>query len=216
MQRRLRLSHSLGITLIRVYTLMRLFCTVITIISCVSLSASAVCFRLKFTFIIKRLFISWFILVSKSGVKIGGQDVCGTSGIHKRSQSCLWNISPIVRKLFQNNGKTLFLVLYSLYPKAWDVYPMIWYIYSKLWYVHPKAWDIHLVRGENFFLRRQETTDWFQIGRGVCQGCILSPWLFNLYAEYIMWNAGLDEAHAGIKIAGRNINNFTYAQMIPL
>ena len=50
-----------------------------------------------------------------------GQDVYGSSGIHKRSQSCLWNISPIVRKLFQNNGKTLFLVLCGLYPKAWDV-----------------------------------------------------------------------------------------------
>ena len=55
------------------------------------------------------------------------------------------------------------------------------------------------------------TTDWFQIGRGVCQGCILSPCLFNLYAEYIMRNAGLEEAQAGIKIAGRNINNLRYA-----
>ena len=55
------------------------------------------------------------------------------------------------------------------------------------------------------------TTDWFQIGKGVSQGCILSPGLFNLYAEYIMRNAGLDEAQAGIKIAGRNINNFRYA-----
>ena len=55
------------------------------------------------------------------------------------------------------------------------------------------------------------TTDWFQIGKGVCQGCILSPCLFNLYAEYFMRNAGLDEAQAGIKIAGRNINNLRYA-----
>ena len=54
-------------------------------------------------------------------------------------------------------------------------------------------------------------TDWFQIGKGVHQGCILSPCLFNLYAEYIMWNAGLDYAQAGIKIAGRNINNLRYA-----
>ena len=52
-----------------------------------------------------------------------------------------------------------------------------------------------------------ETTDWFQIGKGVRQGCILSPCLFNLYAEYIMRNAGLEEAQAGIKIAARNINN---------
>ena len=55
------------------------------------------------------------------------------------------------------------------------------------------------------------TTDLFQIGKGVCQGCILSPYLFNFYAEYIMRNARLDEAQAGIKIAGRNINNLRYA-----
>ena len=55
------------------------------------------------------------------------------------------------------------------------------------------------------------TTNWFQIGKGVRQGCILSPCLFNLYAEYIMRNVGLDEAQAGIKIAGRNINNLRYA-----
>ena len=54
-------------------------------------------------------------------------------------------------------------------------------------------------------------TDWFQIGKGVHQGCILSPCLFNLYAEYIMRNTGLDETQAGIKIAGRNINNLSYA-----
>ena len=57
----------------------------------------------------------------------------------------------------------------------------------------------------------QGTTDWFQIGKGVCQGCILSPCLFNLYAEYIMRLAGLDEAQAEIKIFGRNINNLRHA-----
>ena len=55
------------------------------------------------------------------------------------------------------------------------------------------------------------TTDWFQIGKGVCQGCILSPCLFDFYAEYIMRNAGLEETQAGIKIAGKNINNLRYA-----
>ena len=55
------------------------------------------------------------------------------------------------------------------------------------------------------------TTDWFQIGKGVCQGCILSPCLFNFYAEYIMRNAGLEETQAGIKISRRNINNLRYA-----
>ena len=54
------------------------------------------------------------------------------------------------------------------------------------------------------------TTDWFQIGKGVCQGCILSPCLFNLYVEYIMRNTGLEETQAAIKIAGRNINNLRY------
>ena len=52
--------------------------------------------------------------------------------------------------------------------------------------------------------------DWFKIGKGVCQGCILSPCLFNLYAEYIMWNARLDKSQAGIKVPGRNINNLRY------
>ena len=62
-------------------------------------------------------------------------------------------------------------------------------------------------------VRKQVRTghEWFQIGKGVCQGCILSPCLFNLYAEYVMQNAGLDEVQAGIKIAERNINNLRYA-----
>ena len=59
------------------------------------------------------------------------------------------------------------------------------------------------------------TTDWFQIGKGVCEGCILSPCLFNLYAEYIMRNTGLEEAQAGIKNVGRNINNLRYADTPP-
>ena len=60
-------------------------------------------------------------------------------------------------------------------------------------------------------ISRHGTTDWFQIGKGVCQGCILSPCLFSLYAEYVMRHAGLDEAQAEIKIARRNINNLRYA-----
>ena len=63
---------------------------------------------------------------------------------------------------------------------------------------------------------RHGTTDWFQIGKGVRQGCLLSPCLFSLYAEYIMRNAGLEEAQAGIKIAMRNINNLRYADDTPL
>ena len=65
----------------------------------------------------------------------------------------------------------------------------------------------NLYAGREATVRAGHGTDWFQIGKGVCQGCILSPCLFNLYVEYIMRNAGLEEAHAGIKIARRNINN---------
>ena len=70
----------------------------------------------------------------------------------------------------------------------------------------------NLYAGQEATLRTGHiTTDWFQIGKGVRQGCILSPCLFNFYAEYTMRNAGLDEAQAGIKTAGRNINNLRYA-----
>ena len=74
----------------------------------------------------------------------------------------------------------------------------------------------HLLRnlyaGQEATVRTKHgTTDWFQIGKGVCQGCVLSPYLFNLYAEYIVQNVGVDEAQAGIQTAGRNINNLRYA-----
>ena len=92
---------------------------------------------------------------------------------------------------------------------------------------HNKLWKILKEMGipdhltcllRNLYARQEETvrtghgtTDWFQIGKGIRQGCILSPCLYNFYAEYIMRNAGLEEAQAGIKIAGRNINNLRYA-----
>ena len=69
----------------------------------------------------------------------------------------------------------------------------------------------NLYAGQEATVRTGHGTQWFQIGKGVCQGCILSPCLFNLSAEYIMQNARMDEAQARIKIAGRNINNLTYA-----
>ena len=69
----------------------------------------------------------------------------------------------------------------------------------------------NLYAGQAATVRTVHGTDWFQIGKGVCQGCILSPCLFHFYAEYIMRNAGLGEAQAGIMIAGRNTNNLRYA-----
>ena len=73
----------------------------------------------------------------------------------------------------------------------------------------------NLYEGQEATVRtRHGTTDWFQFGRGVCQGCILSPYLFNLYAECTTQNAGLDEAQAGIKTAMKNINNLSYADDI--
>ena len=75
----------------------------------------------------------------------------------------------------------------------------------------------NLYAGQEATVRNgQETKDWFQIGKGVCQGCILSLCIFNLYAEYNMRNPMLNEAQHGIKIAGRNINNLRYADMPPL
>ena len=70
---------------------------------------------------------------------------------------------------------------------------------------------IKLYAGQEASVRTRHGTDWFRIEKGRCQGCLLSPCLFNLYAEYIMRNAGLDEAQAGIKISGRNMNSPRYA-----
>ena len=99
--------------------------------------------------------------------------------------------------------------------------------YAKVFAVDHKLWKIlkemgipdhfacllrNLYAGQEATVRiGHETTDWFQIGKGVRQGCILSPCLFSLYTEYIMRNTGLEETQAGIKIAGRNINNLRYA-----
>ena len=101
------------------------------------------------------------------------------------------------------------------YAKAFDCVD-----HNKLWKIlkeegipdHLNCLLRNLYAGQEATVRSGHgTTDWFQIGKGVRQGYILSPCLFNLYAEYIMWSAGLDEAQAGIKIAGRNINNHRYA-----
>ena len=106
------------------------------------------------------------------------------------------------------------------YAKAFDCVD-----HNKLWKIvkemeipdHLTSLLRNLYTGQEATVRTGHgTTDWFQIGKGGRRGCIVSPWLFNLYAEYIMRNAGLDEAQAGIKIARRNINNFRYAGDITL
>ena len=98
--------------------------------------------------------------------------------------------------------------------------PLTLWITIKLWKIlkemgipdHLTSLLRNLYAGQEATVRTGHgATDWFQIGKGICQGCILSPCLFNFYAEYIMRNAGLDEAQAGIMIAGRNINNLRYA-----
>ena len=118
----------------------------------------------------------------------------------------------------QNNSKRVpekHLLLLFDYAKAFDCVD-----HNKLWKIlkemgipdHLTCLLRNLYAGQEATVRTGHgTTDCFQIRKGVCQGCILSPCLFNLYAEYVMRNAGLDEAQAGIKIARRNINNLRYA-----
>ena len=124
------------------------------------------------------------------------------------------NIHWIIKKVreFQKNIYFCFID----YTKAFDCVDHK----KKLWKIlQDMAISDHLTcLPRNLYVGHEATvrtghgmTGWFQIGKGVCQGCILPPCLFNSYAEYIMWNAGLDEAQAGIMIAGRNINNLRYA-----
>ena len=123
-------------------------------------------------------------------------------------------VRQLLSKKKESSRKSIYFCFID-YAKAFD-----WVDHNKLWKIL-KEMGIpdHLTYLLRNFYAGQEgtvrtghgTTDWFQIGKGVHQGCILSPCLFNLYAEYIMRNAGLDEAQAGIKIAGRNINNLRYA-----
>ena len=110
----------------------------------------------------------------------------------------------------QESSRKNIYVCFIDYVKAFDCVD-----HNKLWEI-PKKTGLpdHLISLRNLYAGREATvrighgtTDWFQIGKGVCQGCIFSPCLFNFYAEYILRNDGLEEAQAGIKIAGRNINN---------
>ena len=123
------------------------------------------------------------------------------------------NIHWIVKKAreFQKNIYFCFID----YAKAFDCID-----HNKLWKIlkemgltdHLRCLLRNLYASQEATVRTGHgTTDWSQIGKGLCQGCILSPCLFNFYAEYIMRNTGLEETQAGIKTAGRNINNFRYA-----
>ena len=128
-------------------------------------------------------------------------------GTRDQMASTLWIIQKA--KEFQKN------ICFIDYAKAFDCVD-----HNKLWKIlqemgipeHLICLLRNLYAGQEATVRTgHRTTDWFQIGKGVHQGCILSPCLFNLYAEYIMRNTGLDEAQAGIKIAGRNTNSLRYA-----
>ena len=131
----------------------------------------------------------------------------------RKGRDQIANISWIIEKAreFQKNIYFCFID----YAKAFDCVD-----HNKLWKILKEMGITdyltcllrNLYAGQEATVRTGHgTTDWFQIGRGVHQGCILSPCLFNLHAEYIMRNAGLEVAQAGIKIAGRNINNLRYA-----
>ena len=123
------------------------------------------------------------------------------------------NIRWIIKKAreFQKNIDFCFID----YAKAFDCvdHNQLWKILKEIGIPdHLTCLLRNLYAGQEATIRTGHgTKDWFQIGKGVCQGCILSPCLFNLYAEYIMRNAGLEEAQAGIKIARRNINNLRCA-----
>ena len=127
---------------------------------------------------------------------------------------------PSVAKLRKREFQKNIYLCFIDYTKAFDCVD-----HNKLWKIlqemaipdHLTCLLRNLYVGQEATVRtRHGTTGWFQIGKGIRQGCILSPCLFNVYAEYIMKNTGLDEAQAGIKIARRNINNLRYAEDITL
>ena len=145
-------------------------------------------------------------------------DVQGGSGKGRGTRNQIAHILWIIEKA-REFQKSIYFCFID-YTKAFDSMD-----HSKLWKILKEMGipDLltcllrNLYAGQEATVRTGHgTTDWFQIGKGVRQGCILSPWLFNFYAEYIMRNAGLEETQAGIKIAGRNINNLRYADDITL
>ena len=140
-------------------------------------------------------------------------DVQAGFGKGRRARDQIANICWIIKKAREFQKNTYFCFID--YAKAFDCVD-----HKKLWKIlqemgipdHLTCLLRNLYIGQEATVRTGHgTTDWFQIGKGVHQGCILSPCLFNFYAEYIMRNAGQDEGQAGIKIARRNINNLRYA-----
>ena len=131
----------------------------------------------------------------------------------RRTRDQIANIRWIMEKAreFQKNISFCFID----YSKALDCvdHNRLWKILQEMGLPdHLTCFLRNLYEGQEEAVRTGHgKTDWFQIGKGVREGSVLSPCLFNFYAEYIMWNAGLDEAQAGIKIARRNVNNLRYA-----
>ena len=141
-----------------------------------------------------------------SNVQAGFRKVRGT-----RDQ--IANILWIIEKATEFHKNIYFCFIE--YAKAFDCvdHNRLWKILKKMGIPdHLTCLLRNLYAGQEATVRTiHRTTEWFQIGKGVHQGCMSSPCLFNLYADYIMWNVRLDEAQAGIKSAGRNINNLRYA-----
>ena len=145
-------------------------------------------------------------------------DVQAGFGKGRVSRDQIANIHWIIEKAREFQKNIYFCFAY--YAKTFDCVD-----HNKLWKIlkemgipdHLTCLLRNLYAGQEAIVRTGHgTTDWLQIGKGVREGCILSPCLFNLYGEYIIWNAGLDEAQAGIKIAGRNIHNLRYADDMTL
>ena len=132
----------------------------------------------------------------------------------RRTRDQIANICWIIKKAreFQKNIYFCFID----YATAFDCvdHNELWKILQEMGIPDHQTWLLrNLYAGQEATDRTGHgTMDWFQIGKGVCQGCVLSPCLFNLYAEYIMWNARLDEPQAGNQIAGRNINKHRHAE----
>ena len=142
-------------------------------------------------------------------------DVQGGFSKGRGTRDQIANICWIIKKQ-ESSRKHLFFFFFLLtMPKPLSVWITI--NFGKFWKrwkyrtTWSASWQICIVGQEATVRTGHGTADWFQRGKGVHQGCILSPCLFNSYAEYIMRNPGLDEAQAGIKIAGRNINHLRYA-----